>query len=76
MNKPKPAPIIKATYKAKSFTGSQVDLTVKDLDVRISQMVLWMMQNQTPALHVFDEYVKVREWWTAEGSAKNVGIEP
>ena len=74
--KPMPAPAMKATLRAKMHTGSSIEVSTEDIDGRVIQMIAWMLHNQTPALMLFDEYTKVREWWSAEGSSKNHGVEP
>lgn len=70
------APITKATYRAKSFTGSSIELTAVDIDGRVNQMVIWFLNHPEKAVAMFNDYLKFREHCEAEGSAKNHGLEP
>lgn len=70
------APIVKATYRAKSFTGSSLEITAVDIDGRVGQMVVWMLAHPEQAMTLFDDFLKHKEHHEAEGSAKNQGLEP
>ncbi len=67
---------ILADYKARTSTNSKIHIEANDVPLRVHQMVVWLLMHKTPAELLLPEYDKLRDWWEAEGSAKNVGVEP
>ena len=68
---------VTATYKAKTFCASHIEIKCEDLPGKLNQLIVWCMTKPDEALHLLPEYEKLRQQATErdEGSAKNHGIE-
>lgn len=72
---------INSTYKARTSTGSSIDIIAHGVDLEVNQMIVWALTHPKPARCLLPRWRELRADMQAiadhaEGSAKNHGIEP